>query len=102
MEQARTRDLEEQAQLEVRLAIDALRSAEEQVKVAEEGLTLADAELAQARRRYQAGVTTSIEVTDAQARLARARDNRVAALYQYNQARLDYGQATGGIRRMLP
>jgi outer membrane protein TolC len=101
-EQARTRDLEQQVSLEVRLALDALRSAESQVKVAEEGLRLAENELAQARRRYQAGVTTSLEVTDAQTRLARARDNRAAALYQHSVARLDFGQATGGVRRMIP
>jgi outer membrane protein TolC len=101
-EQARTRDLEQQASLDVRLAFDALRSAGEQVEVAEEGLQLADNELAQARRRYKAGVTTGVEVTDAQTRLARARDNRIAALYLFNQARIDYGQATGTIRRMLP
>jgi outer membrane protein TolC len=102
IEQARRRDLEEQIALEVRLAADALASAAEQVNVAEEGLALAANELAQARRRYEAGVTTSLEVTDAQARLARARDNRVSALYQHNQARIDYGQAVGAIRRMLP
>lgn len=101
-EQARTRDLEQQAALEVRLALDSLRSADEQVKVAEDGLQLAENELEQARRRYRAGVTTSVEVTDAQARLARARDNRTTALYLYNQARIDYGQATGTIRRLLP
>ena len=53
--------------------------------------------MAQARRRYQAGVTNSIEVTDAQNRLARARDTRVAALYNYNLARLDLATATGSI-----
>jgi outer membrane protein len=101
-EQARTRDLEQQTALDVRVALDSLRSADEQVKVAEDGLHLAENELEQARRRYGAGVTTSVEVTDAQTRLARARDNRTNALYLYNQARIDYGQATGTIRRMLP
>ena len=51
-----TNDLKEQIELDVRLALDALRSAEEQVKVAKEGLGLAENELAQARRRYDAGV----------------------------------------------
>ena len=56
--------------------MDALQSADAQVKTAEEGLKLAQNEVAQAERRYEAGVTNSIEVTDAQTRLARARDNR--------------------------
>jgi outer membrane protein len=65
-------------------------------------LALAESELAQARRRYGAGVTNGLEVTDAQTRLARARDNHVAALYSYNQARIDLGQAMGIVRRMIP
>jgi outer membrane protein len=78
-----------------------LRSADAQVKAAEEGLALAQNELAQAERRYKAGVTNSIEVTDAQTRLARARDNRVNALYNYNVARIDLGTATGTIQSMI-
>jgi len=100
-EHIRTTELKEQVELEVRLALDALRSAEDQVKVSEEGLSLADDELAQARRRYEAGVANGLEVTDAQTRLARARDNRIAALFNYNQARLDLGQAMGTIRGMI-
>ena len=100
-EQVRTRDLEDQIELEVRLALDSLRSAMSQVETAREGLTLAENELAQARRRYQAGVTNSIEVTDAQTRLDRARDNHIAALYNYNLARLDLATATGSIEEYV-
>jgi outer membrane protein TolC len=100
-EEIRTRDLRQQIQLEVQLALDSLRSAEVQVKVSEEGLTLSENELAQARRRYDAGVANSLEVTDAQTRLARARDNQISALFSYNQARIDLGTATGAIRRMI-
>jgi outer membrane protein TolC len=94
-------DLQEQIEMEVRLALDAVESAEEQVKVAEGGLHLAENELAQAQRRYEAGVASGLEVTDAQTRLARARDNRIAALSGYNLARLELGQATGTIRQMI-
>ncbi|HKW96583.1 MAG TPA: TolC family protein [Bryobacteraceae bacterium] len=100
-ESIRTRDLQDQVQLEVRLALDALGSADEQVQVARDGLTLAQDELAQARRRYDAGVANGLEVTDAQTRLARARDNEIEALFNYNQARIDLGQATGTIRSMI-
>ena len=79
-----------------------MASAEQQVKVAEEGLELAQGELAQAQRRYQSGLTTGIEVTDAQARLERARDNQIAALFNYNLARIDLGQAMGNVRRLIP
>lgn len=96
-EQIRTRDLKQQVDLDVRLALDSVRSAASQVETAEEGLGLAENELAQARRRYEGGVANSIEVTDAQTRLDRARDNRIAALYNYNLARLDLATATGSI-----
>lgn len=100
-ERIKTEDLRQQIELEIRLALDSLHSAEEQVQVAEEGLGLAQNELAQARRRYEAGVTSSLEVTDAQTRLERARDNRIAALYGYNLARINLGLAMGTIRQII-
>ncbi len=100
-EKVKTNDLKEQIELDVRLALDALHSAEEQVKVSREGLELADNELTQARRRYEAGVAVGLEVTDAQTRLERARDNQTAALYNYNVARIDLAQSVGAVRRMV-
>jgi outer membrane protein len=96
-EQIRTHDLVQQIELDVRVALISLASARNQVTVAQEGLDLSQQELEQARRRYQAGVTNSVEVTDAQTRLDRARDNRIAALYNYNLARIDLATATGTI-----
>ncbi|MGH9658089.1 MAG: TolC family protein, partial [Bryobacteraceae bacterium] len=98
-EQIRTRDVKKQAAMEKRLALDALRSSDELVKVAAEGLALAQSELEQARRRYEAGVAPGLEVTDAQTRLARARDGQVAALFQHAMARVELQQATGRLRR---
>jgi outer membrane protein TolC len=100
-EKLRTLDLEDQIELEVRLALDSLVSGATQVAIAREGLSLAEDELAQARRRYEAGVTNSIEVTDAQTRLIRARDNLIAALYAHNLARLDLATATGNIQEYV-
>jgi outer membrane protein len=96
-EKIRLRDLEQQVELEVREALDSLHSAQAEVDAARDGLMLAENELAQAQRRYQAGVTNSIEVTDAQTRLDRARDNQIAALYDYNLARIDLATGTGTI-----
>jgi outer membrane protein len=101
-EQIRTEDLRDQIELDVRLALQSLHSADAEVKAAEDGLKLSENELAQAQRRYKAGVSNSIEVTDAQTRLQRARYNRIDALYNYNVARIDLGTATGTIRSMLP
>jgi len=100
-EKLRTADLKEQIQLDVRLALDSLASAEEEVKVAQEGLALSENELAQARRRYDAGVATGVEVTDAQTRLERARDNQTAALYNHGVARIDLAQSMGRVRSVV-
>ncbi len=100
-EEIRTRDVKQQVDLDVRLALDSIKSAASQVETAREGLTLAENELAQAQRRYEGGVANSIEVTDAQTRLDRARDNQIAALYNYNLARLDLATATGSIAEYL-
>jgi outer membrane protein len=100
-ERVKTNDLKEQIDLDVRLALDALRSAEDEVAVAKEGLELAQSELTQARRRNDAGVAIALEVTDAQTRLERALDNQTAALYNYNLARIDLAQAMGTVRRMV-
>jgi outer membrane protein TolC len=100
-EKVKTNDLKEQIELDVRLALDELHSAEEQVKVSGEGLDLAENELAQARRRYEAGVAIGVEVTDAQSRLERARDNQTTALYNYNVGRVDLAQAMGAVRKSV-
>lgn len=97
-EKARTNDLKEQIELDVRLALDALQASDDEVKVAQEGLGLAENELAQARRRYDAGVATGVEVTDAQTRLERAKENSTSAVYNFNVARIDLAQALGRVR----
>lgn len=98
----RTKDLRQQLELDLRLAFENLSNAEAQVITAEEGLKLGEKELDQAERRYKAGVTTSVELTDAQTRLVRAQDNRISALFQHNLARLDLGTAMGAVDRFLP
>ncbi len=97
-EKVRTDDLRRQIELDVRLALDALHSADQQVQVAREGLQLSENELAQAQRRYEAGVAFHLEVTDAQTRLQRARYNQIQALYNYTLARIDLEQAMGTVR----
>ena len=94
-EAIRTRDLGKQAELEVRTAIEALRSAEEQARVSLESVTLSTKELEQAERRYRSGVANSIEVTDAQTRLSRARENKDMAVYRQRAARIDLAAALG-------
>jgi outer membrane protein TolC len=100
-EQIRTGDLRQQVELDIRLALDSLHSAEDQVKVAGEGLEQAQREVAQAQRRYENGVANSLEPIDAESRLARARDNNISALLGFNIARINFGQALGAIRQFI-
>ncbi|MGA2262108.1 MAG: TolC family protein [Acidobacteriota bacterium] len=100
-EMIRNEDLRSQIELEVRLALDSLQSAAEQVKTAEEGLGLALNEVAQAERRYRAGASPGLEVTDAQTRLERARENKISALFGYNIARINLAAAMGTIRQVI-
>lgn len=100
-DEMRTQDLRKQVELDVRLALDAVTTSALQIEVAQEGVQLAERELAQAQRRYAGGVTSNIEVVDAQTRTERARDNRVMALFQYNQARIDLAASMGAIHRIL-
>jgi outer membrane protein TolC len=100
-ESIRTRDTKAQVELEVRLAIEALRSAEAQLQAALVARSQAERELAQAERRFTAGVAPGFEVTDAQTRLARAREAVVNALFRQKASAIDYGAATGNLEPVL-
>jgi outer membrane protein TolC len=94
------RQLEAQIVDEVKSALDELTAARNSVDVANLGLQLAQEEVAQAQRRFAAGVTTNVEVITAQDELARANDNQIAALYQFNLSRASLARATGEIEAM--
>ncbi len=95
LESIRTKDVEKQVGLEVRDALLTLESTQQQVAVAKEGLRLAFQELHLARRRFAVGLATNIEVTDAQTRVAQARDNLIEALFNFNASRVDLARAQG-------
>jgi outer membrane protein TolC len=83
---------------EVRSAIEELEAARKNVDVANLGLQLANDEVAQAERRFAAGVTTNVEVVTAQDALARANSNQIEALYRFNESRINLAQATGEVQ----
>ena len=72
-----------------------LASTRQQVAVAEQAVSFAGDVLAHARRLYEAGLTNSIEVIDAQTELAIAKDEQVAALFDYTNARIELAEAMG-------
>jgi outer membrane protein TolC len=83
---------------EVKSALDELEAARKNVDVANLGLQLANDEVAQARRRFAAGITTNVEVVTAQDALARANANQIEALYRFNQSRVNLAQAMGEVQ----
>lgn len=100
LESIRTRDVEKQVGLEVRDALLTIASTQQQVAVAKEGLRLAFQELLLARRRFAVGLATNIEVTDAQTRVAQARDNLIEALFNFNASRVDLARAQGRLEEL--
>jgi outer membrane protein TolC len=97
----RRQDLDDQIDYDLRTALERLDTADQQVKTATEGLSVAGKALDSANRRYAEGLAGSIEVTDAQTRLARAQNSRIAALFSHNLARLDLSRAMGSLVEML-
>ena len=93
-------DLRNQIALDVKTALLNLRSARNQVEVANLGVQLSKEEVDQARDRFKAGVANNIEVIQAQDALARANDNQIAALYRFNQARADYPKSIGQMEKV--
>jgi outer membrane protein TolC len=72
-----------------------LASTRQQAAVAEQAVSFANDVLAHARRLYEAGLTNSIEMIDAQTQLQIANDEHVAALFDYTNARIDLAEAMG-------
>ncbi|HKP30411.1 MAG TPA: TolC family protein [Gemmatimonadales bacterium] len=92
---ARQRDVELQLASEVEEALIDITSAAEQERVALEGLTLAEAELSQARERFEGGIAGNIEVINAQSSLIRARTAVIEARATGAIARIRLARATG-------
>jgi len=97
----RMKDVTDQVALEVRNALLTLDSSTQQVAVAEKGMELALKELTFARDRFAAGLTTNIEVTNAQTSVARARDNHIEALFRFNASRINLSRAKGEIEKLF-
>jgi outer membrane protein TolC len=94
-------DLGAQIDYQVRTAFLDIRTAADQVAVAESNLDLANQTLVQARDRFSAGVTDTIEVVQAQESVATANDSLIAALYGHNLAKVALARALGGAEQGL-
>lgn len=88
-------DLGGQIDYQVRTAFLDIRTASDQVTVAQDNLDLANQALLQSRDRFSAGVTDNIEVVQAQESVAAANDSLIAALYGHNLAKVALARALG-------
>jgi outer membrane protein len=93
----RVRDLHAQVDADVRIATLNLRSSAEAVEAARERLSLAEQEVAQARERFQAGVSGNADVITASLTLNTARTQLVDALTSYQTSRVALARAQGSI-----
>jgi len=88
-------DLHNRVEFEVRSALLDVKTSDDQVQVAQQQIELAGEELKEARDRYAAGVSGSLEVVQAQEAVASANDNHIQAMYQNNVAKLSLVRALG-------
>ena len=88
-------DMRGRIEYEVRTAFLDLKTASDQVNVARSSVDLATQQVAQARDRFAAGVTDTIEVVQAQEALAAANENYISALFAHNLAKLSLARALG-------
>ena len=97
LQQSRERleSLRGQIDADVRTALLNLQSAQDQVDVARSNIALAQQTLSQARDRFSAGVTDTVEVVQAQEAVASANENYISSLYSYNYAKISLARALG-------
>jgi len=85
----------------VRSALLDLKTAADQVAVAQDNLNLANQTLIQARDRFTAGVTDNIEVVQAQDSVANANQSLISSIYLHNFAKVSLARAVGGAETSL-
>lgn len=88
-------DLRAQIDAQVRTALLNLESAQERVNVAQSNVDLAEQTLAQARDRFAAGVTNTVEVVQAEQQVTSAHQQYISSLYLDNYAKILLARALG-------
>ncbi len=88
-------DQKERVEQDVRSALIQLRVAAGQVKLAESNRQYARETLTQAQDRFEAGVTNTVEVVQAQQQEAAAENDYISGLFAWNLAQLTLARAIG-------
>ncbi len=94
-------DLRGEIDFEVRTAFLDLQAASDLVQVAQSSVKLADEALAQARDRFRAGVTTTVEVVQAQEAVAASNENYINSEFAFNVAKLSLARSLGIAERAV-
>ena len=100
--QAELENLRARIEYELRVALLDLKAAQQQVEVARNGRELATQQMEQSQDRFAAGVTSNIEVVQAQEALATANENFISSLYSFNIAKASLARAMGAGEKNLP
>jgi outer membrane protein TolC len=103
--QAQMADVRGQIDQDIRNALLDLKSASDQVEVAQSSVNLAEQALTQSQDRFSAGVTDNLEVVQAQETVAGAHESLISSLYLHNLAKVSFARALGraeeGVREYL-
>ncbi|MFZ5875467.1 MAG: TolC family protein [Nitrospirota bacterium] len=93
--EAQLHDVEQQVRLETRQAFLRIKEADELVRSQAQNVVQAEKALRIARRRYEQGLGTQLDVTDSQVALTQARVNELSALYRHELAVAELDRAVG-------
>ena len=94
-------DLQGQIEFQIRTALLDLKTAADQVAVAQDNLGLANETLTQARDRFSAGVADNLEVVQAQQSVADANQRLISSTYNHNVAKVSLARALGATETNL-
>jgi outer membrane protein TolC len=94
-------DLAGQIDFQIRAALLDLKTAADQVAVAQDNLVLANQTLVQARDRFTAGVADNIEVVQAQESVANANQSLISSIFNHNEAKVSLARAMGATETNL-
>jgi outer membrane protein TolC len=98
---AELEDLRGRIDFDVRTAFLDLKSAADQVSVAQSNVKLAGQTLQQARDRFGAGVADTVEVVQAQEAVTTANNDYISAVYTHNLAKASLARATGNAEQRI-
>lgn len=99
---AELEDLRSRVESEVRNAFLDLQAATSQVEVARQNLDVTRETLTLTRQRFDAGVTDSVEVSQAQSSVASADLDYINSVFAHNVAKLSLARAAGGAAESFP